>query len=86
MSNANIQRIEEFTRPAFSALAFKFDCENEYMNGFIRGNQAWDRTYGSTYVFLNETADVLIGFFNKRNKEPGNWLFFTLIFPHFNKA
>ena len=64
MGKAEIKRLESFTRPAFAALALKFNCENEYMNAFIRSNQAWDRGYGSTYIFLNEKADALIGFYN----------------------
>ena len=45
-------------------LASDFHCGNQYIDLFLRGAQALDDSFGKTYVWLNESGDEIIGFYN----------------------
>jgi hypothetical protein len=45
-------------------LASDFHCGNQYIDLFLRSAQALDDSFGKTYVWLNESGDEIIGFYN----------------------
>ena len=56
--------IKYFTKSLQDKFAYDFSCGNPHIDAFIRSEKALDDSYGKTYVYLSDSEDVLIGFYN----------------------
>lgn len=42
----------------------RFDSGNSHLDRFLKSSRAFDDSTGKTYVFLSDTGDCVIGYYN----------------------
>lgn len=60
MSKLNVKKL----KPELKFLLGNFDSGNLYLDHFIKGESAWDRSIGKTYLLLSDDGNQLIGYYN----------------------